>query len=512
MAYRIVEDGPIVHGFFKKGDKKKDHKYIARIGESPKYRYFYTNAEYQAYLKFNKLKNDIGNKLNGVKTDAKTLTTTGKNYLTNIQNGVNLGLPNKAKPSISNTISKAAKEAISNVAAKSKEFLRSAAKSKSVSLVTSKEAAKEMKKDSIKIDTGKGKPGKIRSDIKPTLDKNTVKSLSVLNDWRDQVKALVKQVTRPNPPTFKALKHKQTEMSRDEDMARVNPYLNEDKSFTINCAYCTAAYDLRRRGYDVEADDYHMGTEPDEKLNNYTEEYSWYTHKNKENLPAEYKGTLKERFDAFVFNTTAREMKYLDDLGNDSFNTKTEKAQAYFDVYYPGMKYFSTDEFTSSQIEKEILKQGNGARGHMMLHWRNEGSGHAVVYEVVNNEVVIRDAQHNKTLKLDDYAKYADEVKYFRTDNEEPTSKILNCVKNKSSDTTCPGDNGGSKTTPSALAEKYRNAGYEVVFTTIGGEYGYKVYLTEGRYTDDYSYLIIDPYTGATKYVNEKLEKGRNKR
>lgn len=495
MAYRIVEDGPIIHGFFKKGDKKKDHKYIARIGESPKYRYFYTNAEYQAYLKFNKLKNDIGNKLNGVKTDAKMLTTTGKNYLTNIQNGVNLGLSSKVKPSVSNTISKAAKEAISNVAAKSKELLRPVAKSKAASLVTSKETAKQIKKDSVKVEpgSGKGKPGKISSDIKPTLDKNTVKSLSVLNDWRDGIKQMLKQVTRPNPPTFKALKHKQTEMSKDEDMARVNPYLNEDKSFTINCAYCTAAYDLRRRGYDVEADDYHDGTEPDEGYNNLIETYTWYTHNNAKKITNPVEKFLKKVGGGYKFLT-------------DKSMTETEKNQYLMDTEYPGVKvFFKQDSYTASYIEKEILKQGNGASGRLDLGWTN-GSGHSVVYEVENNEVIIRDCQHNKKLKLEDYYQYADYVYYFRTDNEEPTSKILNSVKNKNADTKCPGDNGGSKTTPSALADKYEEAGYKVHYTNIDGEYGYKVYLS------DDTYLIIDPDTGATKYVNEKLEKGRNKR
>lgn len=46
------ESNYLAHWGLKKGDKRKDHKYVARV-ELPdgKYRYFYTLAEYAAYLK-----------------------------------------------------------------------------------------------------------------------------------------------------------------------------------------------------------------------------------------------------------------------------------------------------------------------------------------------------------------------------------------------------------------------------------------------------------------------------
>ncbi len=38
-----------------------------------------------------------------------------------------------------------------------------------------------------------------------------------------------------------------------EDCAAVNPHYGEDGGYGINCAWCTTTYDLRRRGYDVQA-------------------------------------------------------------------------------------------------------------------------------------------------------------------------------------------------------------------------------------------------------------------
>ena len=74
-----IENYDLYHSFLRKGEQRKKHKYIARIGESPKYRYFYTNAEYQAYLKMK----------NGIDRLRQTVTNTS-NYLQNT-NFINSG-------------------------------------------------------------------------------------------------------------------------------------------------------------------------------------------------------------------------------------------------------------------------------------------------------------------------------------------------------------------------------------------------------------------------------------
>lgn len=50
MIYEINNSTELYHWGFKKGEKRPGSKYIARVGTFPKYRYFYTQSEYNAYL------------------------------------------------------------------------------------------------------------------------------------------------------------------------------------------------------------------------------------------------------------------------------------------------------------------------------------------------------------------------------------------------------------------------------------------------------------------------------
>lgn len=57
-----------------------------------------------------------------------------------------------------------------------------------------------------------------------------------------------------NPSTFEDLKKIKGSHSQDQDMAKINPgYSKGDPKARMNCAMCTTAYELRRRGYDVKA-------------------------------------------------------------------------------------------------------------------------------------------------------------------------------------------------------------------------------------------------------------------
>lgn len=72
-------------------------------------------------------------------------------------------------------------------------------------------------------------------------------SIKEYEDSRKSEKKFAKKVTSETD-----LKKKENIGTPEEDMAEVNPNRNT-KGYTKNCMYCSAAFDLRRRGYDVNA-------------------------------------------------------------------------------------------------------------------------------------------------------------------------------------------------------------------------------------------------------------------
>ena len=163
----------------------------------------------------------------------------------------------------------------------------------------------------------------------------------------------------------------------DEDMNAINPkYERGTYAYTMNCSYCTAAYDLRRRGYDVQADA--ISTHDPSTI--YQNIASWYD---------------------------GEEIK--------SFDVKNSGVSA---------------EEASAQLEAELKSYGDGARGHLMLYWTN-GGGHDVIWEVEHGDVVIRDCQTNQKLEVVDYLQLTKDGMYFRTDNIQPNEKILETVKSR---------------------------------------------------------------------------------
>lgn len=267
--------------------------------------------------------------------------------------------------------------------------------------------------------------------------------ISIIEKWKKDIQDMHKQINSANPSSFSDLKLKKRLMSPDEDMARVNPYISYSKDFAINCTYCTAAYDLRRRGYDVEADDY--GSEikivPD-----IFEIYSWWTHKS---------SMLMLR----SFNTAVR--------------------QALLDLVYPGYRYFNTDEFTVPEMKYSIIFYNGDSRGQMSFMWK-EGKAHSVVYEINYGQLILRDCQHNKKVSFEEYAEKASRIYYFRTDNEEPTTRILNGIKNKDQDSLYFNDKGSMNT----LLKMFKDFGFKAV------KNGDKIKVNLKHRND--LYLIID--------------------
>jgi hypothetical protein len=106
------------------------------------------------------------------------------------------------------------------------------------------------------------------------------------------------------------------------------------------------------------------------------------------------------------------------------------KEVTYFAKKY-GAKYTVWD--MTQAMEKDMLSQGEGARGHLCLYWA-QGGGHDVIWEVENGNVVVRDCQTNTKLDLIDYTQYCSSFGYIRTDNLTPNEKCLDYVRNREDD------------------------------------------------------------------------------
>ena len=172
---------------------------------------------------------------------------------------------------------------------------------------------------------------------------------------------------------FRNLRRKTVDTNPNEDMAACNPKYSKGGVYKNNCISCALAYDLRRRGYDVES----MPIDTTSATNG--------------SLPVQlgfYKGEKLEVFEVPSDGKAA-------------------------------MKRFSD----------RILKYGDGSRGLLRIRWKN-GDGHAAIWEVSGDTVVIRDPQNNTVVDLSDYLRRAKTFYYFRTDNLELTDKVTEFVRN----------------------------------------------------------------------------------
>ena len=182
------------------------------------------------------------------------------------------------------------------------------------------------------------------------------------------------------------LKRKTGVMTPNEDMAACNPKYSKGGVYKKNCISCALAYDLRRRGYDVEAASIDT------------------TSVTNGSLPVQlgfYKGEKLEIFE----------------VPNDP-------------------------DVAVKQFTKNLLSYGDRSRGMLRIRWKN-GDGHAVVWEVDGRSPLIRDPQNNTIADLSDYIHRSKTFYYFRTDNLEPTEKTLRFVKNRISE---EGDINDSRT------------------------------------------------------------------
>lgn len=161
-----------------------------------------------------------------------------------------------------------------------------------------------------------------------------------------------------------------------EDLKNTNPErknLDNTEGSGKNCTFCTTAYDIRRRGYDV-----HAGT----TIRGYTNSQiaSWY--KNGKFT------TIKQTTDTLVDRKTA-----------------------------------------VNHIRDTIIKKsGEGSRGNITVSWSGTFSGHSMIYEVKDGKLILMDGQTNQIYKDTDFIfnrVNTTDVAFMRTDNLTPNYAVL---------------------------------------------------------------------------------------
>lgn len=373
------------------GSEKKDHKYIARV-ELPnktkkrKYRYFYTNLEYQAYLRMKKL------------MDQKKQQGIPKKY----------PLPNtKVAPKkypLPNPNRKIGKEEMRKYVNEGKKAVDKIVKTETRPMSKLVKKFGEIGKKF--VNSVKSIIDKVSSSIKYVKDyydeKNYYKK-SEKSKVEDMFRAMANNEPKKPKETYSydenGVRLKTKDFTKDEDMAAINPNVHSgDEAYLTNCSYCTAAYDLRQRGYDVEAkpkDPNHVA--------NIIEVASYYNDAKVE----------------YVTNSLGIPITIVDEYTEPFFlrgDSPLASERLYTDV--------------AKDLEEELESYGDGARGFLNLYWTN-GGGHAVVWEIENGKTIIRDTQHNRVVSMEDYLSLCSGVNYFRTDNLEPSEKAFDLVKNR---------------------------------------------------------------------------------
>lgn len=112
-----------------------------------------------------------------------------------------------------------------------------------------------------------------------------------------------------------------------------------------NCLYCTTAYEMRRRGYDVQA------------------QQDWV-------------GGIVGYMPTAMFEGAKEEPVF--DISNIPYNSS---------------KRMDASMIATQQLMDAVEAQGEGARGYVSVQWAGGAGGHSMAYEVINGEMHLIDCQ-----------------------------------------------------------------------------------------------------------------------
>lgn len=191
------------------------------------------------------------------------------------------------------------------------------------------------------------------------------------------------------PKKLKELKKKNKLLSSDDDVKLVNPNSGMPGS-TQNCVYSAIAYDMRRRGYDVQA----RQCRNPQNLTSY--------------ITKVYSGTIH----TYVPGTTST-IGHPKDVQNNAYKNTLELIRLVNDVH---------------------KNKSNTSRGIVAVRWKGTLGGHCFNYEYDNGKITFYDPQVGDTGSLTDaYFSHVDPngTCIYRTDTLKPNDNIGEAVINR---------------------------------------------------------------------------------
>lgn len=157
---------------------------------------------------------------------------------------------------------------------------------------------------------------------------------------------------------------KTKEMTAEQDIKKVNPVYSSSKNTNNNCVYCSATFEVRRRGYDVTA--------------------------NLSGKPMNGRAVIHSMFPKSKVNNI--DPYNLIDKKSSSVNPQIgdlNKAKKYENLASNG------DNRDYAKTVINTLSKEQNSRGCLLVSW-GFGGGHAISYEVKNGNVRIFDGQNGK--------------------------------------------------------------------------------------------------------------------
>jgi hypothetical protein len=176
----------------------------------------------------------------------------------------------------------------------------------------------------------------------------------------------------------------------EEDAAAVNPDFKRGIPYQINCTFCTATLEMRRRGFDVEA----LPIPERMALGDWEKMFKGAKFSDHYYSPKKYKQM-----------TTAFDDEELAELG------------------YTPAGY-------ASEVSSKIAEWGEGARGTVYVGLAGYDRAHVFSVEIRGGKEKYIDPQ-NPGQNVERLLRKALAVRYLRTDNLEPSDEILRAVKKR---------------------------------------------------------------------------------
>lgn len=378
---------------------RKKHKYIARVlGKNNKYRYFYVQSEYEAYLlgvQKGKLSSDY--KISdSEREDIKNTKKLEKQYGDQVYRSADEYEVQIAKDSVVKSVLAVLKKTAS-------KFSKSGKTPKLSNNILDIPSA-SLKKDGSKEGKLKRvKPNKKKVTTKPLKGHKYIAKVKIsYGSYRyfydqDEYNAYLKkkEYQEDSPSFMDVFKKTPSTETSEEAMAKINPHVDwsysqykyyndlpdeqvkklkdsgkvsqktvgDTQAYDMNCMNCTTAYELRRRGYDVEAG-------------------AW----------------------------RASNTQY-----------------ASLENWYEGVKVKEVKK-TNNLIKAIQSDNPPGSRGNLMVQWSN-GGGHSMAYEVDSKgKVHILDPQTNSVVDEDKLPDLISSAHYARTDNLKLKEGVLDTV------------------------------------------------------------------------------------